>query len=131
MSTDPIADMISMLNNANEKYHEKIDVPASKIKEEITRVLKEEGYILSYKKIEDYKQGILRIYLKYGPNKEKVFTRIKRISRPGLRIYRKYNKLPRVNRGFDIAIISTPKGILTDKEARRRHLGGEVLCIVS
>uniref|UniRef100_A0A7C5YXY2 Small ribosomal subunit protein uS8 n=1 Tax=candidate division CPR3 bacterium TaxID=2268181 RepID=A0A7C5YXY2_UNCC3 len=131
MSTDPIADMIAMLNNANEKYFEKVDVPSSKIKEEIAKILKEEGYILSYKKIEDYKQGILRIYLKYGPNKERVFTKIKRVSKPGLRIYRKYYELPKVNRGLDIAIVSTSKGILTDKEARKRHLGGEVLCIVT
>ncbi|MDI6640760.1 MAG: 30S ribosomal protein S8 [Elusimicrobiota bacterium] len=130
MSTDTIADMICMINNANMRGLEKVDVPTSKIKTEIVRILKEEGYITSYKKIEDYKQGILRIYLKYGENKTKTITEFKRISKPGLRIYRKWNELPKVYRGLGTAIVSTSKGLMTDKEARKRRLGGEIICTV-
>ena len=130
MSTDTVADMIVQLKNANMRYIEKIDVPASKIKQEIVRILKEEGYIVSYKRIEHYKQDILRIFLKYGPNKERVITGMRRVSKPGLRIYNHWNELPRVRRGLGISIVSTPKGLITEKEARKQHLGGEVICTV-
>ena len=130
MSMDPVADMLTMIRNANARFHEKADIPASKIKEQICRVLKEEGYISSYKKIDDYKQGILRIYLKYSAGNERCITRISRVSRPGLRVYRNYTDLPRVYRGLGIAIISTSKGVITDREARKKHLGGEVVCTV-
>ena len=130
MSNFPIADMLTMLRNANSKYLEKIDVPGSKLLEEIVRVLKQEGYITSYKRIDDYKQGVLRIYLKYGQNKERVITEIKCISKPGLRIYRGCSKIPRVYGGLGVAIVSTPKGIMTDREARKQKLGGEVICTV-
>lgn len=130
MSTDTVADMISQLQNANMRYIEKIDVPASRIKQEIARILKEEGYIVSYKRIEHYKQDILRIFLKYGSNKEKVITGIKRISKPGLRIHNHWEELQKVRGGLGIAIISTSKGVMTDQEARKQHLGGEVICTV-
>ncbi|MEW6041568.1 MAG: 30S ribosomal protein S8 [Elusimicrobiota bacterium] len=127
--THPVSDMIAMINNANQKFLEKVDVPASKLKEEITKVLKQEGYIASYKKIDDYKQGILRIYLKYGPNRERVITKIKTVSRPGLRIYRSSDEIPRVYRGIGISIVSTNKGVMAGYEAKKRKLGGEILCI--
>ena len=130
MITDPIADMLTRIRNANDRYKEKVDAPASKLKEEILRVFQQEGFISSYKKIEDYKQGILRIYLKYGPHKEKVITGMKRVSKPGLRIYRPCDKLPRVYRGLGVAIVSTSRGVMTDTEARKQHLGGEVICTV-
>jgi small subunit ribosomal protein S8 len=122
--------MIAMINNANEKYLEKVDIPASKLKEEVARVLKQEGFIASYKKIEDYKQGILRIYLKYGQNRERVIVKMKVVSTPGLRIYRGYGDMPRIFRGLGVVIVSTSKGLLTGHEARKRKLGGEVLCTV-
>ncbi|OGS23874.1 MAG: 30S ribosomal protein S8 [Elusimicrobia bacterium RIFOXYB2_FULL_48_7] len=130
MSTDLIADMIAMIKNAQQKYLEKIDAPSSKIKEDLCRVLKEEGYISSYKKIENYKQGLLRIYFEYGDSKERTIKDIKRTSRPGLRVYRKWTELPRVYRGLGISVVSTSKGLMTDKEARKKHLGGEVICTV-
>ena len=130
MITDPVADMFTRIRNANNTYKEKVDIPSSKFKEEILRILQREGFIASYKKIEDYKQGILRVYFKYGPNKEKVIMGINRISKPGLRIYRTYNKLPRIYRGLGTAIVSTNRGIMTDKEARKQHLGGEVICTI-
>ncbi len=130
MLTDPIADMFARMRNANVRYKEKVDVPASKLKEEILRVFQQEGFINSYKKIEDYKQGILRIYLKYGSRKEKVIAGMKRVSKPGLRIYRPCDKLPRVYRGLGVVIISTSRGVMTGKEARKQHLGGEVICSI-
>jgi len=128
MTTDPIADMITKINNANKVYLEKVDIPASKMKEKIIQILEKEGYISSYKKIEDYKQGILRVFLKYGPNKERVITEFKRVSKPGLRIYRDWKNLPKVYNGLGIAIVSTNRGIMTDSEAREQHLGGEIIC---
>jgi small subunit ribosomal protein S8 len=130
MMTDPIADMFTRIRNANSRYKEKVDVPASKLKEEILRVFQQEGFVSSYKKIEDYKQGILRIYLKYSAHKEKVITGMKRMSKPGLRVYRPCDKLPRVYRGLGEVIISTSRGVMTGKEARKQHLGGEVICAV-
>lgn len=128
--TDPIADMLTRIRNANMVRHEKLEVPASKIKREIAEILKREGFIRDVEYIEDNKQGILRIFLKYGPNNERVITGLKRISKPGLRVYVKAHEVPRVLNGLGIAILSTSQGILTDKEARQKGTGGEVLAYV-
>ncbi len=128
--TDPIADMLTRIRNANMVGHESVEVPASKIKKEIAKTLKEEGFIKDFEVIDDNKQGIIKIYLKYGKNNEKVITGLKRISKPGLRVYAKKDEIPKVLGGLGIAILSTSQGILTDKEARRRGIGGEVLCYV-
>lgn len=128
--TDPIADFLTRIRNANMVYQEEVEVPASKMKRAIAEIMKNEGYIKNYEYIEDGKQGILRIYLKYGPNKEKVITGIKRISRPGLRIYARKGEIPKVLGGLGVAIISTSKGVLTDKQARREGVGGEVICYI-
>jgi len=128
--TDPIADMLTRIRNANAARHESVDIPASNMKKAIAEILLEEGYIKDYQFIEDGKQGIIRITLKYGANKEKVITGLKRISKPGLRVYASKDELPRVLRGLGIAIISTSKGIMTDKKARKENVGGEVLAFV-
>ncbi len=128
--TDPIADMLTRLRNANSVYHETVDVPASKLKRAIADVLKEEGFIKDYTFTEDGKQGMIQISLKYGPAREKVITGIKRVSKPGLRQYAKHDELPRVLGGLGIAIISTSKGIMSDKNARKAGLGGEVVAYV-
>jgi small subunit ribosomal protein S8 len=128
--TDPIADMLTRIRNANMVGHEYVEVPASRLKREIAEILKREGFIRDAEYIEDNKQGILRIFLKYGPNNEKVITGLKRISKPGLRVYVKANEVPRVLRGLGIAILSTNKGIMTDKEARQHNVGGEVIAYV-
>ncbi|MBQ1492318.1 MAG: 30S ribosomal protein S8 [Blautia sp.] len=128
--TDPIADMLTRLRNANSVYHETVDVPGSKIKSAIAEVLKEEGFIKDYTFNADNKQGIITISLKYGPQREKVISGIKRISKPGLRQYAKHDELPRVLGGLGIAIISTSKGIMSDKQARKAGLGGEVIAYV-
>ncbi|BCV23131.1 30S ribosomal protein S8 [Moorella sp. Hama-1] len=130
MMTDPIADFLTRIRNANMVYQEKVEVPASRVKRALAEILKTEGYIKSYEYVEDNKQGILRLYLKYGPNREKIITGLKRISRPGLRVYAKKGEVPRVLGGLGIAVISTSKGILTDKEARREGVGGEVICYI-
>mgnify|MGYP003318234010 CR=1 FL=1 len=127
--TDPIADMLTRIRNANMKKHATVDVPASKMKKEIASILLEEGYIKEVQEIQDNKQGILRITLKYV-GKEKVISGIKRISKPGLRIYAGKEELPKVLNGLGIAIISTSKGLKTDKEAREAGLGGEVLAYI-
>ena len=128
--TDPIADMLTRLRNANSVYHEKVDIPGSKIKTAIAEVLKEEGFIKDYTFSEDNKQGMLTLILKYGPKREKVITGIKRISKPGLRQYAKCAELPRVLGGLGIAVISTSKGIMSDKQARKAGLGGEVIAYI-
>ncbi|KPC77614.1 30S ribosomal protein S8 [Laceyella sacchari] len=128
--TDPIADMLTRIRNANMVRHESVEFPASRIKREIAEILKREGFIRDAEYIEDNKQGIIRIFLKYGQNNEKVITGLKRISKPGLRVYVKSNEIPRVLRGLGIAILSTNKGILTDKEARQNKVGGEVLAYI-
>jgi small subunit ribosomal protein S8 len=128
--TDPVADMLTRIRNANSVYHDKVEIPASRIKQAIAQVLKAEGFIKDFEIIKDDKQGMLRASLKYGPNREKVITGIKRISKPGLRVYVKSEQMPRVLGGLGIAIISTSKGIMTDKQARRDGLGGEVLAFV-
>ena len=128
--TDPVADMLTRIRNANSVYHDKVEIPASRIKQAIAQVLKAEGFIKDFEIIKDDKQGMLRASLKYGPNREKVITGIKRISKPGLRVYVKSEQMPRVLGGLGIAIISTSKGIMTDKQARHDGLGGEVLAFV-
>ena len=128
--TDPIADLLTRLRNANSVFHEKVEIPASKIKTAIAEVLKEEGFIKDYTFTEDNKQGVLTIDLKYGPQREKVISGIKRISKPGLRQYAKHDELPLVLGGLGIAIISTSQGIMSDKQARKAGLGGEVLAYV-
>ena len=128
--TDPIADMLSRIRNAGSARHETLDVPASKMKKAIAEILLEEGYIRSFQLIDDGTQGIIRITLKYLPGKEKAIQGLKRVSKPGLRVYAGADELPRVLRGLGIAIISTSKGIMTDKKARAAHVGGEVLAFV-
>src|SRR5690625_4556540 len=128
--SDPIADMLTRIRNANVVRHETVELPASKVKKEIAEILKQEGFIRDAEYVEDNKQGIIRIFLKYGSNNERVITGLKRISKPGLRVYAKSNELPKVLGGLGIAIISTSKGIMSDKEARQSKAGGEVVCYV-
>lgn len=128
--TDPIADLLTRIRNANSVYHDKVDIPSSKMKESMAQILKDEGFVKDYEVIKDNKQNILRISLKYGSNREKVITGIKRISKPGLRVYAKADQLPRVLSGLGIAVISTSKGLMTDKQARKEGLGGEVVAYV-
>ncbi|WP_278681922.1 30S ribosomal protein S8 [Paraclostridium bifermentans] len=128
--TDPIADMLTRIRNANMVKHETVDVPASNMKKELARILLEEGFIRGYDVIEDGKQGIIRIQLKYGQVGERVITGLKRISKPGMRVYAAKEELPKVLNGLGISIISTSKGILTDKQARNAGVGGEVICYV-
>ncbi|SHH45440.1 30S ribosomal protein S8 [Tepidibacter thalassicus] len=128
--TDPIADMLTRIRNANTVKHETVDIPASNIKKEIARILLEEGFIKGYDVIEDGKQGIIRIQLKYGRGNERVITGIKRISKPGMRVYAAKDEIPKVLNGLGISVISTSKGILTDKQARKEGVGGEVICYV-
>ncbi len=130
MVTDPIADMLTRIRNANQMRYKEVEMPASKIKIEIARILKEEGFILDYKIVEDKVQNILVLSLKYGENRERVITGLKRISKPGLRVYVKAEDVPRVLNGLGIAIISTSKGLMKDKDAREQSLGGEVLAYI-
>ena len=128
--TDPIADLLTRVRNANMVKHTSVDVPASNVKNKMVEILLEEGYIKGFDIIEDGKQGLIRIELKYGENKERVITGLKRISKPGLRVYAKKTEMPKVLGGLGLAIISTSNGIITDKEARKLGVGGEVICYV-
>ncbi|ANC75462.1 MAG: 30S ribosomal protein S8 [Bacillota bacterium] len=128
--TDPIADMLTRIRNANTVRHDKLELPASNMKKEIAEILKREGFVRDVEYVEDSKQGMIRIFLKYGSNNERVISGLKRISKPGLRVYAKSTDLPRVLGGLGIAIVSTSKGIMTDKEARQSQMGGEVLAYV-
>ncbi|MCU6791741.1 MULTISPECIES: 30S ribosomal protein S8 [Paenibacillus] len=128
--SDPIADMLTRIRNANVVRHETVEIPASTVKREIAEILKKEGFIRDAEYIEDNKQGIIRVFLKYGPNNERVISGLKRISKPGLRVYTKSQEVPRVLGGLGIAIISTSQGVMTDKEARQTKAGGEVICYV-
>ena len=128
--TDPIADMLTRIRNAGMARHESVDVPASKMKTAIAQVLLKEGYIKSFQIVDDGTQGIIRIALKYLPGKEKAIQGLKRVSKPGLRVYAGADEMPRVLKGLGIAIVSTSKGIMTDKEARKAHIGGEVLAFI-
>lgn len=130
MMTDPIADMLSRIRNANNARHKSVDVPCSNIKKEIARILLDEGYIKGYDVVEDDKQGMIKIDLKYSQDGERVISGLKRISKPGLRVYVKCDDVPKVLGGLGIAIISTSKGIITDRMARQEKVGGEVICYV-
>ena len=128
--TDPIADMLTRIRNANSAKHETVDIPASNMKKAIAQILLDAGYIASYKVIDDEKQGVIRVTLKYGENKTQVITGLRRVSKPGLRIYSNVEDMPKVMKGLGIAIVSTSKGIMTDREARKQNVGGEVLAFV-
>ena len=128
--TDSIADMLTRIRNANSAKHDTVQIPASNMKKAIAQILVDEGYVKSFKVIDDGKQGMIEIALKYGPNKSQVITGLRRVSKPGLRVYVGADELPRVLRGLGIAIISTSKGVMTDKAARAAHVGGEVLAFV-
>ncbi|MEW6173229.1 MAG: 30S ribosomal protein S8 [Bacillota bacterium] len=128
--TDPIADFLTRIRNANMIYHSTVEIPASKVKAAMAGILKEEGFIKDYEIVEDGKQGIIRIYLKYGSNRERIISGLKRISKPGLRVYARNDQVPRVLGGLGLAILSTSRGIMTDKQARKLRLGGEVICYV-
>ena len=128
--TDPIADLLTRIRNANLVHHDKVEIPASKIKRAIVQILKDEGFVKDFEVLADGKQGILRVSLKYGPERDRVITGIKRISKPGLRVYAKREQLPKVLGGLGIAIISTSQGLMSDKQARKSNLGGEVLAFV-
>ncbi len=128
--TDPIADFLTRIRNANIVYHDKVEAPASKMKKAIGDILKEEGFIKDCEFIADGKQGVVRVYMKYGGNKERVITGLKKISKPGLKVYARKDSVPKVLGGLGIAILSTSQGIMTDKKARKLGLGGEVVCYV-
>ena len=128
--TDPIADMLTRIRNANNAKHDTVDVPASNMKTSIAQILLEEGYIKNFQLIDNGTQGVIRVTLKYGAGKEKVISGLRRVSKPGLRVYAGADELPKVLRGLGIAIVSTSKGVMTDKKAREAHVGGEVLAFV-
>lgn len=128
--TDTIADMLTRIRNANSAKHPTVDVPASNMKKQIAQILVDEGYIKSFRVIDDDKQGVIRIILKYTENKSQVITGLRRVSKPGLRIYSNSKDMPKVMKGLGIAIVSTSKGIMTDREARKNNVGGEVLAFV-
>ena len=129
-TTDPIADMLTRIRNANTAVHDQVDIPASKLKEQIARVLKREGFIKDFQVIQTGVQGVIRIFLKYGPDRERVINGIKRVSRPGLRVYVGNEEIPRIFGGLGTVVMSTPKGVVTGKQARRMGIGGEVLAYV-
>jgi small subunit ribosomal protein S8 len=128
--TDPIADMLTRIRNANTAYHDHVDVPSSKIKEQIAKVLKKEGYIKDYQSINTGVQGVIRVFLKYGPEKERVITGVKRISKPGLRVYVGKHEIPKILGGLGTVIMTTPRGVLTGKQAVKKAVGGEVLAYI-
>ena len=128
--TDPIADMLTRIRNANSAKHDTVDIPASNMKKAIAQILVDEGYIKNYKVIEDDKQGTIRVTLKYGEGKSQVITGLRRVSKPGLRIYSNVEDMPKVMKGLGVAILSTSKGVMTDREARKANVGGEVLAYI-
>ncbi len=128
--TDPIADMLTRIRNANQALLDRVDIPSSRLKIELAKILKAEGFIRAYKLIDDNKQGTLRVYMKFGSGNERVILGLRRVSRPGLRVYRKAAQVPKVMSGMGVAIVSTSQGLMTGKAARQRSLGGEVLCYV-
>lgn len=130
MMTDPIADMLTRIRNGNNARHKSVEIPASTVKKDVVQILLDEGFIDGFNVTEDDKQGMITVDLKYGPNEEKVISGIKRISKPGLRVYVKANEVPKVLGGLGVAIISTSKGVVTDKVARQQGVGGEVICYV-
>ncbi|HEV8437001.1 MAG TPA: 30S ribosomal protein S8 [Methylomirabilota bacterium] len=130
MMSDPVADLLTRIRNASRAEHEKVDIPASKLKVRITELLKEEGFIKNYRLIEDDKQGVLRVYLKYGVGNEKMISGLVRVSRPGRRVYVNKSEIPTILGGMGTAILSTSRGVMTDRESRKQQLGGEVLAYV-
>jgi len=128
--TDPIADMLTRIRNANSAKHDTVDIPASNMKKAIAQILVDEGYIKNFKVVEDGKQGVISVTLKYGEGKSQVITGLRRVSKPGLRMYSNVEDMPKVMKGLGIAIISTSKGIMTDREARKQNVGGEVLAFI-
>ena len=130
MMSDPIADLLTRIRNASRAEHEKVDVPASKLKVKITELLKEEGFIRNYRLIEDDKQGVLRVYLKFGAGSEKMISGLVRVSRPGRRVYVAKHEIPSILGGMGVAILSTSRGVMTDRESRKQQVGGEVLAYV-
>ena len=128
--TDPIADFLTRIRNANMVYMDKVEIPGSKTKLGLANIMKAEGFVKDVEFIEDGKQGIIRVYLKYGANKERVITGLKRISKPGLRVYAQKDELPKVLGGLGIAVVSTSQGLMTDKQARKAGCGGEILCYI-
>jgi small subunit ribosomal protein S8 len=130
MTSDPIADLLTRIRNASRAEHEKCDIPASKLKVRVTELLKDEGFIKNYRLIEDDKQGVLRVYLKYGTGNEKMISGLVRVSRPGRRVYVGKDKIPSILGGMGVAILSTSRGVMTDRESRRQQVGGEVLAYV-
>jgi small subunit ribosomal protein S8 len=129
-TTDPVADLLTRIRNANRAYHDSMEVSGSRLKLEVVKILQREGFIKGFEVIKDPKQDRIRVHLKYGPKRERVLTDLQRVSKPGLRIYANKDNVPRVLRGLGIAILTTSQGVMTDKEARRRGIGGEVLCKV-
>ena len=130
MMSDPIADLLTRIRNASRAEHEKVDVPASRLKMKIAELLKEEGFVKNYRLIEDTKQGVLRIYLKYGAGNEKMISGLVRVSRPGRRVYVGKDKIPSILGGMGVALLSTSRGVMTDRESRKQQVGGEVLAYV-
>ena len=130
MMSDPIADLLTRIRNASRAEHEKVDIPASKLKVKVTELLKDEGFIKNYRVIEDAKQGILRVYLKYGAGNEKMISGLVRVSRPGRRVYVTKDKIPSILGGMGVAILSTSRGVMSDRDSRKQQLGGEVLAYV-
>jgi len=130
MMSDPIADLLTRIRNASRAEHEKVDIPASKLKVKITELLKDEGFVKNYRLIEDDKQGVLRVYLKYGVGNEKMISGLVRVSRPGRRVYVGKDKIPSILGGMGVAILSTSRGVMTDRQSRKQQLGGEVLAYV-
>jgi small subunit ribosomal protein S8 len=130
MKSDPVADLLTRIRNASRAEHEKVDIPASRLKVRIAEVLKEEGFIKNYRLLEDKKQGVLRVYLKYGPGNEKIISGLVRVSTPGRRVYVGHAKIPSILGGMGVVVLSTPRGVVTDREARRQKVGGEVLAYV-
>jgi small subunit ribosomal protein S8 len=130
MMSDPIADLLTRIRNASRAEHEKVDIPSSKLKVKITELLKDEGFIKNYRVIDDDKQGVLRVYLKYGTGNEKIISGLVRVSRPGRRVYVTKDKIPSILGGMGVAILSTSRGVMSDRESRKQQLGGEVLAFV-
>jgi small subunit ribosomal protein S8 len=130
MVTDPVSDMLARIRNGSLAEHEKVDIPSSKLKVRLAEILKEEGFIKNFRLIEDKRQGVLRVYLKYGPGQERVISGLRRVSKPGRRLYVAADRIPSVLGGMGVAILSTPRGVLTDRESRKAKVGGEVLCYV-
>lgn len=130
MMTDPIADMLTRIRNANQAVHDKVDIPTSRLKVEVAKILRAEGFIKNFKVLESDTQGILRIYLRYGQGNQRIISGLRRVSRPGLRVYANSRRLPRVMSGLGVAILSTSQGLMTERAAKERGVGGEVLCHV-